>query len=334
MKQLTRMIVTLICGAFSICLPAQRTFCIEDHREIAWEKPHSQPVIMPPFPSPIIADPTFLTPDLSPDSQWHLFAHTIFGIRHYTSEDGMKWKKAKHASVVKKAQRAFIIREHDTCYLLYEKVDKYAPYASHIEMIKGRDLYQWSKPIRILGPDEHYSREGAPKGSVSNACIVRAGEGYRLYFSAGLVWLRDCGFSEPRYICYASAPSIEGPYTWAGKPLICPDSGDPYRNAGAGAMKVYKTSDGYVGYENGIAILKDGHSYSSLSLLVSTDGISWEKAAPEPFLKPTTGWQRDYVYALDLRFCHNRFYLFYNARRGHHWSAGRECIGMISGSLK
>jgi hypothetical protein len=186
----------------------------------------------------------------------------------------------------------------------------------------------------ILKADDKYSREGAPKGSIGNACIVKTADGYRLYFSAGLVYLKDCGFSEPRYICYATAPSIEGPYTWIGKPLIKPDSTDPYRNAGAGAIKVYKTSDGYVGYENGIALLKDGHSYSSITLLESKDGTTWSKVSSEPFLKPTTGWQRDYVYALDLKFYNNKFYLFYNARRGHHWAVGHECIGVVRGELR
>ena len=38
------------------------------------------PVIRHGADSPIVADPSVLTPDLTPDGQWHLFAHTLFGV--------------------------------------------------------------------------------------------------------------------------------------------------------------------------------------------------------------------------------------------------------------
>lgn len=321
---------------FCLCvdlLSAQNNFSTEDYKDIQWEKPHAKPVIRPPFPSPVIADPSFLAPDQTPDGLWHLFAHSIFGIRHYTSTDGSRWRHV-HGLTAKKAIRPFIMREQGLYYLFYEKTDKYSPYASHIEMKKSTDLKIWSEAVTILRADNIWSHEGAPGGSVSNPCLVKTDEGYRLYVSAGLVYLRDCGFSEPRYIGYSSSTTIEGPYTWADSPVIQPDSLDPYRNAGAGAIKVTRTKNGYIGYENGIAVLKNELSYSAISLLGSADGIHWMKAADKPFLEPGSGWQRDYVYALDIRYYQGKFYLFYNARRGHHWTVGRECLGVITGTLK
>jgi len=61
-----------------------------------------QYVIQPPFFFSIIAAPSFCFPEQSPDGQWHLFAHSAFGIRHYYSQDGINWKNAgvivSHAS--------------------------------------------------------------------------------------------------------------------------------------------------------------------------------------------------------------------------------------------
>ena len=49
----------------------------------------NNPVIMNPFPSGVIADPSVLTPDETHDGRWHLFCHTFFGVRHYEGDNGI-----------------------------------------------------------------------------------------------------------------------------------------------------------------------------------------------------------------------------------------------------
>ncbi len=58
---------------------------------LEWKEHEGNPLIAPLFPSPIIADPTFLPPQETPDGLWHLFAHSMLGIHHFTSRDGLEW---------------------------------------------------------------------------------------------------------------------------------------------------------------------------------------------------------------------------------------------------
>ena len=52
----------------------------------------NNPVIRNPINSFVVADPSVLTPDLTPDGKWHLFCHTFYGVYHYESADGISFK--------------------------------------------------------------------------------------------------------------------------------------------------------------------------------------------------------------------------------------------------
>ena len=71
----------------------------------------------PPRTSPIIADPTFLPPAETPDGRWHLFAHSIWGVHHFVSDDGVGW--APEGVAVRHAMRAFLHRDGGTYHLFY-----------------------------------------------------------------------------------------------------------------------------------------------------------------------------------------------------------------------
>ena len=49
-------------------------------------------------------------------------------------------------------------------------------------------------------------------------CVVSTGDGYRMYYSANVVFHRDLGFCEPRHIGVASAGDITGPYRKSPEP--------------------------------------------------------------------------------------------------------------------
>ena len=85
--------------------------------QATWSLEARNPLLRPPFPSPILADPTFLPPDETPDGRWHLFAHSLFGIHHYVSSDGIAWRR--RGRVCGNALRAFLYREGGRYHLLY-----------------------------------------------------------------------------------------------------------------------------------------------------------------------------------------------------------------------
>ncbi len=297
---------------------------------VEWREHEGNPLIAPPFPSPIIADPTFLPPGDTPDGLWHLFAHSILGIHHFTSRDGLAWERLPGA-VCRGCLRAFLLKRDGSYHLFYERFLRLFPfpYRSRLEVRTSRDLLSWSEPAVILEPTLPWHREGCA-GAVSNPCVVEEEEGFRLYYSAGLVYLRYCRFSEPKYIGTAFPRDLPGPYQPAPEPVLQPAAGDRLANMGAGAVKVLKAADGYVGFQNGIywdpAV---SHTRSAIRLVASRDGLDWEVPEREPVLKPGSGWKKGFVYALDVRAVGNRLWLFFNARDG--WLTGRESIGLALG---
>ena len=61
---------------------------IDGWLDLSWED-SGLPLIEPPRFSPVIADPSFLFPEETPDGQWALFAHSAWGIHRYSSRDGV-----------------------------------------------------------------------------------------------------------------------------------------------------------------------------------------------------------------------------------------------------
>ncbi len=316
---------------------------IADFSRIEWELASERPLIDPPFPSPLIADPTFLFPQHSPDRAWHLYAHSLMGIHHFISHDGYHWQR--QGVVVPNGMRPYLYQDDNGYYLLYEKVHhgrfpwQWLPgrrWQSSIEMIHSTDLQQWSQPRELLSPQLAWHSDARYGSSVSNPCLLKVDGEYRLYYSAGLEFIPDCGFCEPRYIGVSRANGIEGPYEPLGEPVLQPDKGHPWCNLAAGAMKVLKAKDGWIAFQNGIYWnAGQEHSGSAIFLLSSRDGISWHSLRPEPILQPSKGWQKSHIYALDVHrnSADGRFYLYFNARSNWHWTRGKERIGLLIGGM-
>ena len=141
-----------------------------------------------------------------------------------------------------------------------------------------------------------------------------------------MVKLQDCGYEEPKYISFAESDSPLGPYEKLGRPIIAPDADNPYRNLGAGAIKVYSYNGGFLGLYNSIYVDDKGHSRSAINLLLSEDGENFEEAPFNPIVLPTgRGWNSDLVYQLDLVRWGEELRLYYNAREGQ--EEGIERIG-------
>jgi hypothetical protein len=335
---------------------------IADFLALRWSEPGA-PLIEPPRFSPVIADPTFLFPEETAgaaDEGWALFAHSAWGVHRYASDDGLAWRD--RGIVLRNAMRPFVrrIEAEGTAagaaapYRLY--AEGYAPLALPLTALPGRrkwrsritlsrsgDLARWSHPEEAARPGLPWMEDAELGASVSNPCLVRmpepagspgSAQGWRLYYSASLAWIPDCGFCEPRFLAAADGPSPSGPFEPRSRPISDP-ADDPLPGVlGAGSIKVIALEDGFIGLQNKIYRDPAGRSRSAIFLLRSDDGLAWRPARETPLLAPAgSGWTSSHVYACDCRFreADGLWHLYFNARDGWRISEGRERIGRIIG---
>ncbi len=298
-----------------------------DVRTCRWVDHPANPLIEPPgWWEWLIADPTVVIPEESPDRSFHLFAHSLRGIHHYLSDDGILWRRI--AGPLFAGLRPFIHREGNLYYLFYEVFSPIR--GSYIAARTSSDLTAWSDEKLILSP--LFQWEKSIISTNSNPCVVRQQGGYRLYYSAALVWLKDCYFPEPKYIAVAESDGILGPYRKMPEPIIEPSKDCGWRNLGAGAIKVLPREENgpWIGFNNGISTDDEGRSRSEIRILESSDGLSWTDCLGQAILKPEgNGWKKALVYAMDVRRRGNEWLLYYNARDG--WFRGKERIGLAVG---
>lgn len=237
---------------------------------------------------------------------------------------------------------------------------------SCIKLSRSMDLVRWSPGEILIEADLPWTRDPELGRSVSNPCLVReparsgrggnggleaegdAGTrygperdgaeralplGWRLYYSASLVWVPDCGFCEPRYLACARGRAPTGPFRPEPAPIVDPDT-DPLPGVlGAGSMKVLALEDGWIGLQNKIYRSGAGESRSAIFVLRSDDGFSWRPAAEKALVAPAPGWTASHVYACDCRIRDKDglAYLYFNARDGWRVNEGVERIGRMVG---
>ncbi len=301
----------------------------------------NNPVLRNPLSSFVIADPSVLTPDVSHDKKWHLFCHTFFGVYHYESNDGISFCKVQ--KIVNRAMRPNINLVDGKYYLFYERTRPVilnalsligAKWKSEIYCTESTDLKSWSEPYLTLGNTRDF--ENDEKGSaLSNPFLLNIDGKYRLYYSCGQTFIKDCGFCEPRHITFAESNDISRNYTARTTPIISPDKSIPWLNLCSGCLKVYRLKDCYIGLQNGI-FEKDGKSHSAIMLLRSDDGVNFEFI--RPFLTPQkcgdNNWMAQYVYACCLTCYNGKLRLYFNARNVSNNLTGRESIGIFEAEIK
>lgn len=318
-----------------------KSISIAHFRKIVWEMYEDNPVIRPPLFSPIIADPTFLTPDMTPNGDWQLFAHSVWGVHRYSSPDGVAFKH--NGIVARHAMRPFIFKENGLFTLVYEKYRPFhlmysmlpkIPWKSTICLRQSENLQNWSNPITILKPSLPW-HSNVFGSSVGNPCVLKTKNNYTLFYSSSLVRIPDCGFNEPEHIGMAVSPNLTSFYTPDVKPVISPEPDNPYHNLSSGSVKVIEVKDGFIGFQNRIYIDKNtGQSGSAIFLLFSKNLKKWALLKKEPVIKPANGWMRSHVYAMDIKLYNNTLYLYFNGRNDWHWTKGKEAIGFAIGMLK
>jgi len=297
---------------------------MRDLSQYTWIDHPDNPLIEPPRPEPMIADPTVLDPARTCDGRWHLYTNSVAFIRHYTSEDGVHWSKIDGRCF--QGIRPFLFEENGTYYLLYER--HLSLWRSGIALRQSTDLHTWDKPRMLIIASRR--TDGGFMRFLGNPCMIRIGDTYRLYFSYDWVFLRDCFYPEPKYVGYASASSIQWPFIRHPDPLIRPDPADRYRSMGAGSVKLLPDGNGgWWVFNNGVYRDQEGHSRGAILLLHSRDGLAFEQAVSDPIVAPEPGWKRAFVYACDPVWHGDEVRLYYNARDG--WFRGKERIGLAYG---
>ena len=298
------------------------------------------PILKNPWNSFVIADPSVLTPDVSHDGKWHLFCHTFFGVYHYESDNGIDFKNK--GKIVNRAMRPNINYIDGKYYLFFERTRPVifnllslvgAKWKSEIYCVESTNLKEWSNPYLVVGKTRDY--EEYKKGfAISNPFLINIDGKYRMYYSCGQTFIKDCGFCEPTHISFAESDSITNGYVSRETPIISPDKNIEYLNLCSGCLKVYKLKDCYIGLQNGL-FEKDGKSHSAIMLLKSQDGINFEFV--KPFLAPqkcgNNDWMAQYVYACCLTYHENKLRLYFNARNVSNNLTGRECIGFYEAEV-
>ena len=298
---------------------------ISDPASYTWTDHPANPLLEPPRPEWLLGDPTVLAPEESPDGRWHMLANTLRGIHHFVSGDGVRWGLLRQK--IFPGMRVFFVRG-ERFAVVYEHFFK--PWRTAVALRRSEDLESWSEPTILLQSELPW--EGRWMRNCSCPCAVKTDTGYRLYYSAASVLLRDCKFPEPRHIGVAEAPRLEGPYTKRVNPILSPAPDNPYRNWGAGSFKAYRIGGKWVGFNNGIYLDSEKRSRSAIALMHSKDGIFWEPVHEKPFLMPEPGWKSSLVYAFDVVEREEELRIYYNARDG--WFRGSERIGLAIGRPK
>lgn len=273
----------------------------------------------------VIGDPTFLRPEETPDGRWHLWAYTPAGIYRLTSDDGIAW--VADELPVALGFRPYVFAEGGSFFLFYQRYD--SPQSSHLEVLESADLEKWSPPTKVLDPSLEFEKE-LSQGVVSNPFVTRRGAEYWLYYSADQGLLPDSGVYEPRHLSVATGDALLGPYTKHGSPLWSPSAADPWFNLGIGSLKTFAEpwQGKTVGFANGIYEDDAGATHSAIHLVVSSDGLAWERLCTQPILAPSGAddWKKAYVYAFDAKRVGRELWLYYNARDG--FAAATERIGL------
>jgi len=299
-------------------------------RLCAWEPHPRNPLIEAPPGAGLIADPTVLAPNESPDGRWHLFAHSLVGIHRYVSDDGLEWARLDPQLFGVGDVRPFLYPFDGRWHLLWEHYSDLSH--SELRLASSPDLATWTEPSTILRPDLAWEQD--PQWRVGNPYVLHRDGRHWLYYSGNGVLLPDCGFSEPTWIGVARAVELVGPWEKEPEPLIGPSDDTPDRNLGAGSLKLLDERVGgrWVALNNGIYVDADGRTGSSIHVLASDDGLAWEDVCGRAIVAPSgDGWDRAFIYAFDTVRAGDTLRVYFNARDG--WNTGTERIGLATLAL-
>lgn len=320
------------------------SFVAPDWGEKRWKDIPENPLIDPAgygLPELVIGDPQILTPGEF-DHQWHAFYHGFSHddkgwhtwFFHSVSDDGLRWKEVFREEGEVGIQYLFSdgsqwIQYYTATTAAFAGKEFRKKYHTIIRARTTTDFVHWSEPVDLIYPDLPKEREGSGI-EARNPCVIRLPDGrYRMYYSGGMVYLKDAGYGEPKYIFCAESDNPLGPFVKKEEPVLAPDPDLPYRNYGCGGFKVFGYKNGYMAFYNPIYIDNEEKSRSEIRMLTSKDGLQWEEADCNPVVKPDPDipWRSAIIYQLDVVNWKNSLLMYFNAREG--WRGGAERIGAV-----
>lgn len=351
MKQYIYLIIG-VCFALSACnmkvsnksSSEEQSFIAPDWNEARWKDLPENPLIDPEgygLPELVIGDPQILTP-VQFDGQWHAFYHGFSHddkgwhtwFFHSTSNDGLQWKEVSREEGEVGIQYLFCdgdkwIQYYTATTNAMKNSEFKKKYNTIIRARTTTDFVNWSEPVNLIAPELPKEREGSGI-EARNPCVIQLPDGrYRMYYSAGMVFLNDAGYGEPKYIFCAESDNALGPFVKREEPVLAPDTNLPFRNYGCGGFKAFGYKDGYLAFYNPIYIDDEGKSRSEIRMLASKDGLEWKDAECNPIVKPEPNipWRSAIIYQLDVVYWENSLLMYFNAREG--WRGGAERIGAV-----
>lgn len=312
--------------------------------EDKWKDVPENPLIDPAgygLPELVIGDPQILSPGEF-DEQWHAFYHGFSHddqgwhtwFFHSVSDDGLKWKEVFREEGEVGIQYLFCdgdrwIQYYTATTAAFADKEFRKKYHTIIRARTTTDFINWSDPVDLIYPDMPLEREGSGI-EARNPCVIQLPDGrYRMYYSGGMVYLKDAGYGEPKYVFCAEADNPLGPFVKRTEPVLAPDTRLPYRNYGCGGFKVFGYKQGYMAFYNPIYIDAEEKSRSEIRMLTSKDGLKWKEADCNPIVQPDPNipWRSAIIYQLDVVPWNNSLMMYFNAREG--WRGGAERIGAV-----
>ena len=314
-----------------------------------WYPFSDEPVLWGKSYIPKYCDPQVLLPEQSCDGKWHMFFHSWIGVHHYVSTSGIAWEPRKMIAL--RGHSPFIFIENENYYLIYERHDRHIPFVNNrsgegkkesysvFELVSSTDLETWCKPRLILDSRTiPFSGDYLKYPRISRPQLIRIKDEYRLYFGASHLVLPDTGQKVSRYFSCASSMLIDGPYVVNfNEPLLSPQPDDPWSNLGCGSIRVIKYNDVLYGFQCPVFWDSENkRTSSSLILLKSTDGYSWERCGEGPILTPSNeGWTSKYIMGCDVHLKSDEkcWYCYYSAIGERKLLFSKESVGLLLGKI-
>lgn len=311
-------------------------------RQSYWYSFNDEPVAtVSAYPYPKLSDPALLLPDESPDSLWHLFAGTIFGIEHFTSTSGLEWKR--ESLVALSGRSPSIYKEGSVYYLVYETVRRrktLRAMPSTIMLSSSTDLAMWSDPVSILDASSvPYASFRDGRDRLSCPQIVAFNGRYRLYAGGGIADFAKGERGSAAYLLSFEARDIAGPYEAVGSPVVLsaePDS--EYASIAVGSIRIIPCSDGFAAVEcSRFYDVGSNRIRSAMILLESEDGRVWRNSGVMQ-ISAESGWASEAITACDIKYKENEetWYCYYSAigRKEGSLPFSRESLGLLLGRRK
>ncbi len=317
----------------------------DELEHLSWFPFSDEPIIVS---SPIqwsLSNPAVLFPEEAPDDKWHLFAHSILGIHHYTSDSGLSWVHQK--LLISGGRCPSLFEEDGTFHLIYEQRGRIIPLLtkkgrmsldemqkeSHIELISSTDLYIWSRPRHLISGNDIAQASLSSTGLLSHPQVMATDHGYRLYLGVSSV---SEDRQVARYMVSAVAPQLLGPYHQERKEALIESSGNEYyRSLGAGQVSVYCNADSCKALETSLFFDENRNAVSSaIIILDSDDGLSFTYQDHQPILVPSEkGWASCQIRTATMKYKWDEkcWYCFFSASSPGKFFGERESIGLLIG---